>query len=123
MSGASQVRGRGGQGPPVALDPYLFADLFKPAITQVVKQEFSAAVFGVLKTLRHHARGIQMPQIQLFGVVPANEQVEQSVAVIVEPNGTVCINPRRQPGSFAHTTKAAALVVVEKLGPAPLDQE
>src|ERR1700733_15359656 len=123
MSGAAQIRGRSGKRPPIALDTRAFADLLKLAIAQVMKQELSAAVFGVLKTLRHHARGIQMPQIQLFGVVPANEEVEQSIAVIVKPDGAIGIDPGRQTGSIAYPGKTTATVVMKKLRLSPLDEK
>src|ERR1700723_2777193 len=103
MAGASQVRGRSGKRPSGAVDPCLFADLLKPAIAQVVKQELPATVFGVLKTFRHHARGVQMPEIQLFGVVSAHEQVEESVAVVVKPDRGVCIDPWGQAGDIRNS--------------------
>ena len=65
----------------------------------------------------------EMPEVDVFGVVAADEEVELAVAVVVEPDGGVGVHPLRQPGLLGHAREALAAVVVEQFRPAPLVEE
>ncbi len=95
MAGAAQIRCGGCKRPATAVDSDLRADFFKLAVAQIVEEIFAAAVLGILKTVRHHARGVQMPQVDVLGIVAADKEIEQSVAVVVEPDSRVRIDPLR----------------------------
>src|SRR3712207_7538216 len=62
--------------PRSTLFPYttLFRSLFKRAAAQVTEEILAPAVSRVLKTLRHHARGLQVPEVNVFSVVAAYEE-------------------------------------------------
>ena len=123
MPGAAQVGCGRGQRPAPAVDANFLGDLFKLSVAKIVKQIFSPAILGVLKTLGHDARGGEMPEVNVLVIVTADEQVQQPVAVVVKPDGGVGIDPARQAGLLAHAGEAVALVVVVELGASPLDQE
>src|SRR5579864_8248865 len=65
-------------------------------------------------------RGGQVPEVNVRGVVAAYKQIEQSVAIVVEPHRRVRIDPGGQAGLLADSSKAAAMIIVIKLGPSPL---
>src|SRR5271156_1464399 len=88
-----------------------------------MKEIFASAVFGVLKTVGHDPRGVEMPQVNVFGVVASDKEVEQSVAIVVKPHGSIRVNPLRQPGLLAHTRESVAVVIVIELRPAPFDEK
>src|SRR5579864_6313334 len=96
MACPAQVCGGGSQCPAPAVDADFPADLFKFAVAEIVKQILSAAILGILETLGHDACGGEMPKINAFGIITANEKVQQPVAVVIEPDGRVCIRPRGQ---------------------------
>ena len=112
MPGAAQVRGRRGQRPAPAVDANFLGDFFKLSVAQIVKQIFAPAILGILKTLGHDARGCEMPEINVFGIVAADKQIQQAIAVVVKPDGGVGIDPARQAGLLAYAGEAVALVVV-----------
>jgi len=64
-----------------------------------------------------------MPQVDVFGIVAGDEEVEQAIAVVVEPNGSIGVDPRRQTCMVADARESVAMVVVEQFRPSPLDQE
>src|SRR6476661_5537929 len=102
MPGAAKVGGRGSQRPAPAIDADFFGDLFKLSVAQIVKQIFAPTILGVLKTLGHDSRGRDVPQVDFFIVVTADEKIEQAIAVVVEPDGGVGVDPARHPGLFAY---------------------
>ncbi len=55
--------------------PSFAADLFKRTAAQIVKEILAATVFRVLETLGHHLRRLQMPEIDVFGVVATQEEI------------------------------------------------
>ncbi len=65
----------------------------------------------------------EMPEVDVLGIVTADEQVQQPVAIVIEPDGGVGVDPGRQPGLLAHAGEAVALVVMEELRASPLDEE
>src|SRR6202035_649702 len=123
MSGTAQVRGCGGQCPAAAIDAKLLADLFKFPVAQIMKKIFAAAILGVLKTFRHDARCGEMPEIYVLGVIPSDKKVQQSIAVVVKPDGGIRIDPWRQAGLLSYARESMAFVVVEQFRTSPLDEE
>src|SRR5450755_4619481 len=73
VAGATQVRSGGSQSPAAAVDSEFGADFFKFSVAKIVKKIFSAAVFRVFKTVRHHLGGRKMPEVDVFGVVAADK--------------------------------------------------
>src|SRR3984885_81921 len=123
MAPPAQIRRGSRQCPTPALDSNFCADVFKFAVPEIVKQILSPAVLGVLKTVGHDARRRGMPKINVFGVVAADEKVQKPVAVVIEPDRRVRINPRRQSSLLSYAREAVAPVVVKQLWTSPLDQE
>src|SRR5581483_5489820 len=64
-----------------------------------------------------------MPQVDIFGIIAADEEVEQTIAIIVEPNSGVGVDPRRQSGLLAYSGKPVAVIVVKQLRTTPFDEE
>ena len=110
---AAQIGCRAGQRPAAAADASLRAHFFKVAVAEIVEEIFAAAVFRVLKAVGHHARVAQVPQVHIFRIVTADEEIELAIVVVIEPDGGVGVDPRRQPGLFAHAREVFALVVVK----------
>src|SRR5271154_4299473 len=79
---AAQVGRNGCQRPATTVDANFFANLFKFPVAQIVKKIFAAPIFRVLKTVRHHLGGREMPKIDVFRVVAADKQIQQTVAVV-----------------------------------------
>ncbi len=66
---------------------------------------------------------LQVPEVDVLGVVAAEEEIQTPVAVVVEPDGRVRVDPRGQVGPVGDARETFARVVVEELGPAPLVEE
>ncbi len=88
-----------------------------------MEEILAPAVLRVLKTLRHHLRVFQMPQIDVFRVVTTKKQIQPPVAIVVKPNRRVRVDPRRQTHLVAHARELLPRVVMEEFGFAPLVQE
>src|SRR5208283_1812650 len=112
-----------GQGPATAINANFRADLLKFPVAEIVKQILSPAVLGILKALGHDARRREMPQINVFRIVAADEEVQESVAVVIEPDGGVRIDPGRQSSLLGYAGEAVALIIVKQLGATPLDEK
>ena len=82
-----------------------------------------AAVLGVLEALGHDARRGELPEIHVLRPVAGKKQIEEPVTVVIEPDGAVGVDPRRQPGPLADRNEAPTLLVVKQFGPAVLVQE
>src|ERR1700730_1821881 len=122
MAGAAQVRRCGSQGPAPAAYAHFRADFLESAVAEIVKQIPSTAVFRILKTLRHDSRRGEMPKVDIFRIVAADEQVQQSVAIVVEPDGCVRIDPRRQSRLLGDAREAVTMIIVKQFRASPLDQ-
>ena len=64
-----------------------------------------------------------MPQINLFRVITAEEEIEPPVAIVVEPNCCVGVDPRWQSGFVGHAGELLSCVVMKEFWLAPLVQE
>src|SRR5580692_1798952 len=92
MSSSAQIRCGSGQGPAAAVDTDFPADFFKLAVAEIVKQILAASVLRILETLGHDARCGEMPKVDTLRIVAADEKVEESVAVVIEPDGGVRVD-------------------------------
>src|SRR5580658_163512 len=119
MARATQISCSGRQGPAPAVDPDFCAYFFKLPVAEIVEQIFPPAILGILKALGHDARCGEMPQINVFGIVAPNKKIQESVAVVIEPDGCVRVDPGRQSGLLGYARKAAALIIVKQLGSSP----
>jgi hypothetical protein len=54
-----------------------------------------------------------MPEVHVFVVVAADEEIEQAVAVVVEPERGVGVHPAGKAGLFGDAREALACIVVE----------
>src|SRR5688500_6170872 len=59
-------------------------------------------------------------EIDVFGVVATEKKIQTPVAIVIEPESGVCVDPRRQFCLIGYAREALAGIVVEELGPAPL---
>jgi hypothetical protein len=55
-------------------------------------------------------------EIDVLGPVAWKKQIEAAIAVVIEPDGGVRVDPRRQTGLLANRREALASVVVKELG-------
>ena len=90
-------RGRG-QGPAAALDAQLLGHIFKAAVTAVAQQVLPSTVLRVLEAFRHDPGGRQLPQVDVLRIIAADEQIQPPIAIIIQPDSRVGIDPARQPG-------------------------
>ena len=58
-----------------------------------------------------------------LGIVAGDKQIELAVAIVVEPDRGIRVDPGRQTGLVGDARESLAVIVVEQLRPAPLDQE
>ena len=77
----------------------------------------------ILEAFGHHAGVFELPKIDVFGVVAAQEKIKLAVVVVIEPNGGVGIHPAGQAGLFSDASEVLATVVVEKFRLAPFIDE
>src|SRR5262245_19834687 len=94
-------RGRG-QRPAARFDAELFGDFLKFTIAQIVEEVLAPAVLRVLETLGHHLSVLEIPQVDFLVVITRDEKIELSVAVVIEPDRAVRIDPFRKPGLLGH---------------------
>src|SRR5258706_2145693 len=123
VAAAPQVSSRGRQRPATTVDTEIRANFFKPSGTEVMKEILSSAVLRILKTLLHHPRRLQMPKVNGFRVVAANEQIQQSITIVVKPDRGVGVHPGRQSGLVCDSREVFASIVVEQFRASPLMEE
>src|SRR5579862_2675801 len=123
MARPAQIcRGRS-QCPAPAVDASLSTYLFKLAIAEIMKQILSPAILGIFETVGHNARGRDVPKIDVFGIVSAYKKVQQPVAVVIEPDCRVRVDPRGQASLLGYARESVTLIVVKQLRTPPLDQK
>src|SRR6476660_6886830 len=113
MSTAPQVGCGRGQRPTPAVDANFLGNLFKLSVAKIVEQKFSPAILGILKTLRHDASSVEMPEVNALVIVTADKQVQQPIAIVIKPDGGVGVDPAGQAGLLANPGEAVTLVVME----------
>src|SRR6185503_20606954 len=106
--------------PASRVDADFLTDFFERATTEIAEEILAPAVLRVLKTLRHHLRAFQVPEVDVFGVVAAEKKIQSPVAIVVKPERCVCVDPRRQSCFVSHLRKLLARIVVKEFGLAPL---
>src|SRR6185503_9716167 len=82
IAGATQIRRRCSQSPSSRVDADFLTDLFERASTEIAEEILAPAVLRVLKTLRHHLRAFQVPEVDVFGVVAAEKKIQSPVAIV-----------------------------------------
>jgi hypothetical protein len=120
VAGAAQVSCDGGKGPAARLEAELRGNFLEAAAAEVVKEILAPSVGCVLEALGHDLRVLEMPEIDVLGIVAAEEKVELAVAVVIEPDGGVGVDPGRQAGLCGNACEMPAAVVVVELRPTPL---
>ena len=81
----------------MAVDSAGRGDVLERAVTSIAEEVLPAAVLGVLEALGHHLGGLQVPEVELFGPVAGDEEVEAAVAVEVEPGGAARVDQGGKP--------------------------
>ena len=120
---AREIRRGRGQRPAPRLNAQRRRRLLERAVAAIVEHVLPAAVLGVLEALRHDARGLQVPEVDVLRPVAREEQVEPAVAVVVPPDRRVGVDPGRQPRLLGHAHERSSAVVAEELRPAVLVEE
>src|SRR6266496_2141951 len=118
-AGSAQIRRRRSERPMAAVDSHLRSDIFELTVANVMEKIFATSVFGIFKTLGHHPSRFEVPEINIFGVVSADEKVQSPVAIVVKPDGGVRIQPRRQTRLLGDAGESLAVIVVKEFGLAP----
>ncbi len=59
----------------------------------------------------HYPRGREVPQVHILAKVRRDVQIQQPVAVVVEPNGAVAVHPASEPRGSRHILEASATQV------------
>src|SRR5579872_5060775 len=88
-----------------------------------MEQIFASAILGILEAIGHDFRGLEMPEIHVFGVISANKQIEFAVIVIIKPDGSIHIQPCWQPGLLSNSREVLAAVIVKQLWLTPFIDE
>ena len=122
-SRAVQIRRTHRQCPPSARDPDLYSHIFKCPIARVPQQILSPSIIRIFKTLRHHPRGLQIPQIQGLGPVTRHKNIQITIAIVIYPNRTPSIDPPGQTRCFSHALKRLSIQIAKQLGTAPFIQK
>ena len=96
-----EVGRRGGERPARAADPHAIGDVLELAAAEVAEEQVLPAVVGELEAVVHDPRRREVPQIDVAPEVRGDVQVEQPVAIVVEPDRAVAVDPAAQAGGFA----------------------
>src|SRR5262249_56597201 len=105
------------------VDTVFLTDFLERPTPEIGKEILAPAILRVLKTLRHHLRVLQMPEVDVFGIIAAEKKIQSPVAIVVKPDCGVGIDPRRQSGLLSHARKLLARIVVKEFRLAPLVNE
>jgi hypothetical protein len=79
-----------------------------------VQQVLAPAIVRILEALGHDLRGLELPEIDTIRPVAGEEQIQASVAVVIQPGCSVGIHPLRK--ADARGNEPASTVVVKQLG-------
>ena len=121
VAGPAQIRRADRECPPVIrAQPHLLRHVLELPAAHVVQEVLAPAVLGVLEIVRHHARVLQVGQVDIVGVVAADQEVQLAVVVVIHPRRAVGVHPGGQAGLVGDARKAFAAVVVKNLRLAPL---
>src|SRR6185436_16999970 len=90
---AVEISRRGSERPPRAADSHLVRYILELPTAHVVEEKILASVGGELEAVVHDLRRRQVPQIDVASKVRRHVEVEQSVAIVVEPDGAVAVHP------------------------------
>src|SRR4029078_2475034 len=109
-----QIRGGGGERPPRAPNAEFVGDLLELAVAQVVEHQVLAAVRGELEAVVHDPRGRQMPEVDVVAEVGRHVEIEPAVAIVIDPDCAVAVDPAVQTGGFGHVLEMVAVDVFEE---------
>src|SRR5438445_13193182 len=94
------------------LPTHLVGHILEFAVTQIVEEEIFSTVGGELEAVVHDLRRGEMPQIDIASEVRRDVEVEQTVAIVIEPDRAVAIHPSMQPGFFGHVLEMMAVQIL-----------
>src|SRR5678816_1758577 len=107
-----KVSGRRRERPSRATDAELVGHVLEPATADVVEEEVLPAVVRELEAVVHDPRGREVPQINVTSEIRGDVQVEQAVAVVVEPDCTIAVHPAMQSGGLGDVLESLAVHAV-----------
>src|SRR6185369_9908337 len=88
-----------------------------------MKEILAPAVLSILEAFGHHASVLEMPEINIFGVVAAEKKIEFSIAVVIKPDCCIRIYPGGQTGLFSNARECLAAIVMKQLRSSPFVKE
>ena len=90
------------------------------AVTISPVQVVSPSVLSEFKAVVHDVGGLQVPQIKLLVEVPGDQEVQNPIAVVVEPVRPIGVDPALEPRASCHIQECAVAEVAKQLALAPL---
>src|SRR5205814_4100813 len=88
---AVEVGRRSCQRPSRAADAHFVGHVLELAATKIVEEQVLPTVSGELEAVVHDLRGLEVPQVDVASKVRGDIEVEQTVAIVVEPDRAVAV--------------------------------
>ena len=119
-----EVGSGGRERPPSAAESELVGDVLELAMSEIVEHQILAAVRGELEAVVHDSSRREMPQIDVAAEVSGHVEIEQAVAVVVDPDRVVAVHPAVQSSGLGHVAEVVSVDVLEQRQvPVPIDQK
>ena len=94
--------------------PKLVGDVLELAVAEVMEHQVLAAVGRELEAVVHDLRGREMPQIDVASEIGGDVEIEQAVAIVVDPDRAVAVHPPVQARGLGDVLKVVAIDVLEE---------
>ena len=109
-----EVRGCCGERPPRAADAELVGHVLELAAADVVEEQVLPAIVRELEAVVHDPCGREVPQIDVAAEICGDVEIEQAIAIVVEPDRAVAVHPATQTGGLRDVLEALAIDVLEQ---------
>src|SRR5678815_3401853 len=80
----------------------------------VMEEEVLSAIARELEAVVHDLRGREVPEVNVAAEVGGDVEVEETIAVVVEPHGAIAVDPATQAGCLGDVLEALATQVAEE---------
>ena len=108
---AVEISRRRCQCPPRTPHAHAIGDVLELAAAEVVEEQILAAVVGELEAVVHDPRRREVPEVDVVAEVGRDVQIEQTIAIVVEPDRAVAVHPAVEAGRFGHLLEVRAVDV------------
>src|SRR5262245_12798881 len=101
----------------MAADAHRLGAILECAAAAIAQEILAPAVVRILEALRHDLRRLELPEIDVVGPVAGDEEIEEAVAVVIEPRRAVGVDPCGKSRTLADGDERTTVHVAEKLRP------